>query len=187
MPCLPNVDGSGSGSFSFKPLFPSDAKMVVAYDSMNQSEADAQPINVSGVDPGPYNKVGAWVEYSSDKLDASSDKVTDMILFVLNATDFKGPPGGGNNGCDAVWGAACSKEIRTKLPEAVISQAGNSLTAENGYLKEAVQLLEFTEGNTSCVPNMWSGEYGVGTSESLTLSVLTAGFSQVYVFRSLPL
>lgn len=162
-PCLPNVDGSSSGSFAFKPLFPSDVKLVVAFDAMNQSEADKQPINVSGVDPGPYNKIGGWLEYSSDKLDASSNMITNMLLFVPNATSFKGVPSGGNNGCDGVWGAACSEEIRTKLPQAIARKAATSQTGTDRFLERAVAFVDFSEGSTACVRDMWSGAYGLGS------------------------
>jgi hypothetical protein len=38
-PCLPNIDGEGSATFSFKPLFPKDSKFVAAFDSMSTEEA----------------------------------------------------------------------------------------------------------------------------------------------------
>jgi hypothetical protein len=108
--------------------------------------------------------------------------ITDMLLFVPNTTSFKGAPGGGNNGCDGVWGAACSEEIRTKLPEAIARKAATSQTGTDRFLERAVAFVDFSEGSTACVRDMWSGAYGLGIGEALTLNDLTAGINQEFVY-----
>jgi hypothetical protein len=57
-----------------------------------------------------YVKIGYWVEYGESSRSKDSDHVTDF-----NALYHRRKLGGGNDGCDGMFGSACMQALKKEL------------------------------------------------------------------------
>jgi hypothetical protein len=131
------IHGNGSTPFSFQPLFPAGAVFaidVVRYEASKPEYEDSPAV-------GPSLWTNYWLEYPEAHLDPSANYEMDMMV-TLNS-NLTGTLGGGNNGCDGVLGADCSKHIKSLVQFALISTIpGSSNIAADANL-------DFIDGNSS--------------------------------------
>ncbi|GAD96893.1 hypothetical protein ANI_1_1376034 [Paecilomyces variotii No. 5] len=99
-------------SLSFSPLFPQNITFYYGFDAAYLSTADE--LSLDGQSEGPIVKGSFWLGYGShiSSSDVRANHTSELALRVGNMT---GSPGGGNNGCDGVWGSQCSSDIKRLL------------------------------------------------------------------------
>lgn len=86
-------------AFTFPPLFLETINFYYAFDADPQGRGQT-----------PTVKVGYWIGYEAYINNSVIDvnRTSEVAVRVGNLT---GTPSGQNNGCDGVWGSACSKNL----------------------------------------------------------------------------
>jgi hypothetical protein len=153
-----NPIAKGKTSFEFKPLFPTNPSFVYAFDAQTVEEAQNNSI-APGTSPTPYSNVAVWLEYTGANLTRSTHEISEIILLM--SENITGTPSGGNNGCDGVWGPACSNDliaaIKGRIAEAAKGPSfGLYYTIRDWALNAEFDFGEFP--NISC-PQGWLGGY----------------------------
>lgn len=89
---------------NYRPLFLQDISLYYAYDA-----------NPNGKGQEPMTKASFWLTLNNpiaDMTAITANRTSEVGMRVGNLT---GSPGGSNNGCDNIWGASCSKDIKDAL------------------------------------------------------------------------
>lgn len=95
-------------SVSFRPLILRDISLYYAYDA-----------NPDGKDGSSMTKTSFWLTWNYPRVDKSVVTANRTSEIGLRFGNLTGTPGGTNNGCDSVWGTACSKELKDYLKAAI--------------------------------------------------------------------
>ncbi|KAJ5801181.1 uncharacterized protein N7518_003249 [Penicillium psychrosexuale] len=94
--------------FDLKPLFSDPVTLYYGFDASS-----------SGKGEGPMTKTAFWLGYQNNNINLSavdSNRTSEIGLRIGNLT---GTPSGANNGCDGIWGADCSRDLKTALQNAI--------------------------------------------------------------------
>lgn len=92
----------------FQPLLPDGVNLYYAFDAATRHSDGTAVI-----------KAGLWMRYPSrhmDKTEIPGNRTSEVALRIGNLT---GAPGGGNHGCDGVWGSQCSTDLLFALKQAL--------------------------------------------------------------------
>lgn len=105
--------------FKFAPLFLETMNFYYAFDADSRGKGQA-----------PMIKTGFWVGYqaSTNNSVININRTSEIAVRVGNLT---GAPSGGNNGCDGVWGSACSTDLKTYLQETILEYVQSADTYTN--------------------------------------------------------
>lgn len=90
----------------FRPLILQDISLYFAYDS-----------SPNGKDGQPMTKSSVWLTYNNPRVDKTAITANRTSEVAMRVGNLTGTPGGSNNGCDNVWGTACSNTIKNTLKE----------------------------------------------------------------------
>ncbi|OJJ33784.1 hypothetical protein ASPWEDRAFT_112969 [Aspergillus wentii DTO 134E9] len=132
-------------SVSLPPLFLEDVSLYYAFD-----------VNSQGKGRGPMTKSAFWLGYDSNPRINSSvidaNRTSEVGMRVGNLT---GTPGGGNNGCDNIWGPRCSRDLIDLIKGNIFALAtsGNYYS----YPLDAVlhEMLAAKPALSNCAPSLW--------------------------------
>ena len=114
--CIDPVAG-GEARVDFLPIFPVTLPRFVYGLQM-----------VDGNAPGSTAaRVAFWLEYQNVELSAWNDQETYMA--VLMNENITGTPGLGPFGCDDVWGASCSRDLKALLFRTITSSPARNLAS----------------------------------------------------------
>lgn len=92
----------------FQPLILQDISLYYAYDA-----------DFRGKGQEPMTKASFWLTWNNPRVDKSvidANRTSEIAMRVGNLT---GTPGGSNNGCDTVWGSACSNDLKDRLRQEI--------------------------------------------------------------------
>ncbi|DAA78700.1 TPA_exp: Uncharacterized protein A8136_2485 [Trichophyton benhamiae CBS 112371] len=154
----------GSVHFEFKPLFPKGVDFVYSFDSETQEDADQQYVPEGSV-AAPDSKVAFWLEYPEVNLNPAAH--TETYMVVLANENFTGDPSGGNNGCDGLWGAKCSRSLAAWFKAEIAGGAyspGEAISQLRSYYggesrtEEGKRILE----DTGCPVGFFNETFGYG-------------------------
>lgn len=128
-------------SFDFQPLFTDPIYLYYGFDA-----------SVSGKGQGPMTKTAFWLRYQDyhvNKDAVDNNRTSEVAMRVGNLT---GVPSGGNGGCDGIWGAECSHDIKTSLQRSIwrLAYSGH---AYDRPLESALQhMMQYPPSLPSCPP-----------------------------------
>ncbi|KAL1867969.1 hypothetical protein Plec18167_008435 [Paecilomyces lecythidis] len=97
---------------SFSPLFPQNISFYYGFDAAYLSASDG--LSLDGQSEGPIVKGSFWLGYGSH-ISSNSIRANHTSELAVRVGNLTGSPGGGNNGCDGVWGSQCSQDIKRLL------------------------------------------------------------------------
>jgi hypothetical protein len=118
------IDGIAqvSVSFQFPSISPSPLLFYYAFDG-----------GYSYPNGSSLIKVGYWLQYDQNQLTAYNKHFTGtnwMTEAALRIGNLGGYVGGSNNGCDGVWGNACSENLKNFLQSAIFDLSRSGLPYE---------------------------------------------------------
>lgn len=128
-------------SFDFQPLFTDPIYLYYGFDA-----------SVSGKGEGPMTKSGFWLRYrdrhvNSDAID--NNRTSEIAMRVGNLT---GVPSGSNNGCDGIWGADCSNDIKRSLQRAMFRLASSGHYYDRPLERALEEMMLLPPALPSCPP-----------------------------------
>ncbi|KAJ0420359.1 hypothetical protein BJY00DRAFT_313030 [Aspergillus carlsbadensis] len=103
-----NPQTNGTKTFEFEPLFPSDASLVYAVDSLSSDELKYSTIN----DATEAQRIAFWVEYPEVHVDNEALAISQVGMIFSNASQTVE---GDNGGCDGIIGSGCADNLKEVL------------------------------------------------------------------------
>lgn len=92
----------------FTPLILRDISLYYAYDA-----------NPRGKGHGAMTKTSFWLRFENPRVDKSAITANRTSEIALRVGNLTGTPNGNNNGCDGIWGSACSRDLKQTLQQAM--------------------------------------------------------------------
>lgn len=109
----------------FEPLFPNPIRFYYGFDALGTSGPERQLLPAA--DRGPMIKASFWLQYGQNRVlnrPIHTNRTTEIALRIGNLTGFSG---GGNNGCDGVWGRQCSQNLKAYLQNSIYDLAASGV------------------------------------------------------------
>ncbi|KAL3494372.1 hypothetical protein BJX62DRAFT_47550 [Aspergillus germanicus] len=103
-----NPQTNGTKTFEFKPLFPSDASLVYAVDSLSSDELQYSTID----DATEAQRIAFWVEYPEVHVDNDDLVISQVGMLFSNASQTVN---GDNGGCDGIIASDCADNLKDVL------------------------------------------------------------------------
>lgn len=128
-------------SFDLKPLFPDPIYLYYGFD-----------VSASGKGEGPMTKTAFWLRYQDRHINRNvidNNRTSEVAMRVGNLT---GVPAGSNNGCDGIWGAGCSHDIKTSLQRNMYRLASSGQIYERPLEKVLQDMMLYPPSLPSCPP-----------------------------------
>lgn len=128
-------------SFSFQPLYPDDLSLYYGYDSSYEGS--------SGL---PVTKTSFWLRYGGNRINSSAIDANRTSEIAMRVGNLTGSPAGGNNGCDGVWGADCSRVIIEKFKDSIYGLSISGTKYTNPLETVLNQMMFSPPSSFSCAP-----------------------------------
>lgn len=128
-------------SFDFQPLFKDPILLYYGFDA-----------SVSGKGEGPMTKSGFWLRYQNRHVNndtTDNNRTSEIAMRVGNLT---GVPSGSNNGCDGIWGAECSRDIKSTLQRAMFLLASSGRYYDRPLERALEEMMLLPPSLPSCPP-----------------------------------
>ncbi|PWY75131.1 hypothetical protein BO70DRAFT_296489 [Aspergillus heteromorphus CBS 117.55] len=158
-------------TFGFPPLFEGSLTLYYGFDATSHGKGQE-----------PMTKVSYWLGYgaviNNSVIDAN--RTSEIAMRIGNLT---GTPSGHNNGCDGVWGAQCSADLKAMLKQALYGVTTSG--AYYNYPLDTVlsEMLINKPYLSNCPPPLFdvaaipSTAFAQETDTDLTATIQTAGTS----------
>lgn len=127
--------------FDFKPLFTDPIYLYYGFDA-----------SVSGKGEGPMTKNGFWLRYQSRHINQSAIDDNHISEIAMRVGNLTGVPSGGNNGCDGIWGAECSHDIKRSLRRVMYLLALSERYYEHPLEKALEEMMMSPPSLSACPP-----------------------------------
>lgn len=127
--------------FDFHPLFTNPIYLYYGFDA-----------SASGKGEGPMTKTGFWLRYQDRHVNKSAidnNRTSEVAVRVGNLT---GVPSGSNNGCDGIWGAECSQDIKTSLQHSIWRLASSGHAYDRPLQWALQHMMQYPPSLPSCPP-----------------------------------
>jgi hypothetical protein len=161
-----NPQTNGTKTFEFKPLFPSDASLVYAVDSLSSDELQYSTVD----DATEAQRIAFWVEYPDVHVDNDDLVISQVGMLFSNASQTVN---GDNGGCNGLIGSDCADNLKDVLKWGVLRHLAEGQNASLYQTLDDLYAKPLT--NLSCPGDIFddsplyptvagNGSYGRGTS-----------------------
>jgi hypothetical protein len=113
----------------FQPLFPLPLGFYYGFDAQQQGDGGA--VTLGKASSASSIKLSYWLQYDRQKVGTETIQANRTTEIALRVGGLTGHVGGGNNGCDKVWGLECSSNLKSFLQHSIYGLSVWGITYES--------------------------------------------------------